>query len=138
MSIRIPLRYSNREFAYALVDEDCEPLSLLGYFSVTLPRKLRSVTGGRPDVILAYLREDSTAVGKCKPFLSTMRTQILLVHMVIRGEIGRLVRSHIAAGSPNDYQETLSQINQIRGAIGRIVYVNSDCTDCRRDNLREV
>lgn len=138
MTIKIPLRYSGREFAYALVDDECEPLSTLGYFSVTLPRKLRSVTGGRPDVILAYLKEDPTSVGKCKPFISTLRTQVLLVHMVIRGQIGRLVREHITGGSPPNASETLSILNQLRGSIGRIVYVNGDCTDCRRENIREV
>lgn len=139
MTVRIPLRYSGREFAHAQVDDDCEPLSHLGYYSVTLPRKLRSITGGRPDVILAYLTEDPTTISNCKPFLSTMRTQVLLVHMVIRGEIGRIVHEYVATGSPSHAtHEMKSTINQIRGSIGRIVYVNGDCTDCRKENIREV
>lgn len=138
MTVQIPLRYSERVFAHALVDDEAEPLKDLGYYSVTIPKKLRNISGGRPDVILALLKEDSAMTMRCKPFLSIMNTQVLLVHMVVRGEVGRIVRKFVTEKQslPNEYLR--SNINQLRGSIGRIVFANGDCTDCRRENIREM
>ena len=135
--IRVPLQYSNKVFGYALIDDDCEPLSTLPYFSVTLPRMLRSMAGKRPDIILAFLKEDHATITKCSPFVSLFGTQLLLVHLVIRDSLAKLVLSQ-------HFQHLLpipvvrSEINEIRSAIGRIAYVNGDRTDCRRENVREL
>jgi hypothetical protein len=135
--IRIPLQYSGVVFGQALIDDDCEPLSTLPYYSVTVPRRLRSTARGRPDIILATLKEDPTILHQSCPFVSVFGTQILLVHMVLRDSLARLVLAqwHQAA---HTLPILRSEINLVRSAIGRIAYVNGDHTDCRRENLREL
>lgn len=138
MPVQIPLRYSNRVFSHALVDDDAEPLKDLGYYSVTIPKKLRNISQGRPDVILAMLQEDSLMAASCKPFLSVLGTQILLVHMVVRGELGRLVRLHLAGPRGAEIHSLQAEVNQLRGSIGRIIFANGDSTDCQRHNIKEM
>jgi hypothetical protein len=135
--IKLPLRYSDRVFAHALIDDDAEPLTTLGYYSVSLPRNLRHMAGKRPDVILAHLREDPLTVHKCTPFVSLFGTQVLLVHLVMRASLARLVLQ-ADEFSPGSKFEIRSDINEIRSAIGRIAYANGDRTDCRSDNIREL
>lgn len=137
--VRVPLKYSNTVFGYAKIDDEAEPLQDIGYYSVTLPKSLRRMAGQRPDIILAYLQEDPSTVHKCAPFLSVLGTQVLLVHMVMRGEIGSLIRN-AALGYLNGKTigEALSELNELRGSIGRISYVNGDKTDCQRKNIREL
>jgi len=137
MTVQIPLRYSEKVFGYAKVDDEAEPLSYLGYFSVTLPRSLRRMAKDRPDVMLATLREDPSTTFKCTPFISMFGTQILLVHMVMRGTLGRLVVDHVGRDL-KPFVLIRDEINQIRGSIGRVTYANGDRTDCTRANIREV
>lgn len=135
--IKIPLSYSNKVFAHALIDDNAEPLSSLGRFSVTLPRRIRRVAGKRPDVILGFLQEDPLTVRGCTPFISMVGTQILLVHLIVRGQLSTLlVQHHHQRTKPCDYIR--AEINYIRQTIGRIVYANGDRTDCRRENIREI
>ena len=142
--IKIPLRYSDRVFGHALIDDDAEPLSTLGYYSVTLPRALRSVAGKRPDIILAALKEEPLVRHAAAPFVSLFGTQVLLVHMVVRGSLAKLILEADLHGAkhPGDMQVSLpeirSELNQIRSTIGRIVHANGDRTDCRRENIREL
>ena len=138
MTVQIPLRYSGVVFATAKIDDDVEVLKDLGYYSVTLPKNLRSTASKRPDVILAMLKEDPSSVYRCTPFLSVLGTQVLLVHMIIRGEIGRLIVNHVLGREELLVILFREEINQIRGSIGRIAYANNDRTDCRRENLREL
>ena len=136
MVVRIPLKYSDRVFTHALVDDEAEPLRDLGYYSVTIPRKLRNIAQGRADVILAILKEDSLMTASCKPFLSVAGTQVLLVHMVVRGQLGKLIREFVSEDA--DLAMTRSEINFHRGTIGRIVFDNGDSTDCQRHNIKEM
>lgn len=140
MTVKVPLRYSDRVFAHALIDDEAEPLRDLGYYSVTLPRKLRTIAGGRPDVILAQLKEDGGMVCSCKPFLSILNTQVLLVHMVVRGELGRLMTHYKTLVNPPQYEvyQVKSELNQLRGSIGRIIFADGDSTNCQRHNIREM
>ena len=138
MTVQIPLRYSGVVFATAKIDDDVEVLKDLGYYSVTLPKNLRSTASKRPDVILAMLKEDPTTVYRCTPFLSVLGTQVLLVHMIIRGEIGRLIVNHVLGYGELSIEALRDELNQLRGSIGRIAYANNDRTDCRRENLREL
>lgn len=131
--IKIPLQYSDQVFAHALVDDDREYLIDLGYYSVTVPRPIRQLAPKRPDIILAYLREDESVRRKCRPFVSVVGTQVLLVHMVVRPMIARLI---LEGSLPTPHSR--SKINEIRSGIGRLTYVNEDCLDCRTENLREV
>jgi hypothetical protein len=128
-------------FGHALIDDDCEPLADLGYYSVSLPRVLRSMAGKRPDVILASLKEDQQTVQKCTPFVSIFGTQVMLVHMVVRNTLARLIVDGVRVNSDRSEIELVDlrrDLNEIRSAIGRIAYVNGDRTDCRRENLREL
>ncbi len=136
MVVQIPLRYSNREFAQALVDDEAEALKDLGYYSVTIPRRLRNVSQGRPDVILALLKEDTAMSMSCKPFLSVAGTQVLLAHMVMRGPIGKLVREFVQLD--RNAAMTRNEINFHRGTIGRVIFADGDCTNCQRANIREM
>lgn len=131
--IQIPLRYSDQIFAHAFIDDDQEQLLDLGYFSVALPRSLRQLARGRPDIILACLREDESVRRNCRPFISIIKTQIMLVHMVLRPEIVRLLQVGFDVEPRLRYK-----IQELRSSIGRVSYVNGDKTDCRVENLREL
>ena len=137
MTIRVPLRYSQRVFAHAMIDDDAEPLRDLGYYSVTLPKSLRRIAGQRSDVILAFLEEDPIVVRKCTPFISLFGTQILLVHLVMRAELANLVIAQIQEGLMNK-DDLMTEINLIRGSIGLVTYASGDRTDCTRSNIREL
>ena len=135
--VRIPLQYCGRAFGQALVDDDRDSLNSLGYFSVTLPRSLRQLARKRPDIILAVLAEDPSSRGQCRPFISFIGTQVLLVHMVLRKALAAVVLEHRKCPvMPTSMVR--SELNGIRTSIGRVVHVNGDRTDCRLENLREL
>jgi hypothetical protein len=91
----------------------------------------------RPDIILAFLKEDPSTVHKCNPFVSLFGTQILLVHMVLRDSLAKLVlKQYFQADIPQTLLR--ADINEARSAIGRLAFVNGDRTDCRRENIREL
>ena len=137
--IKIPLRYSDRVFGHALTDDSVEPLSTLGYYSVTLPRVIRHLAGKRPDVILATLKEDPIMRARCTPFVSMFGTQVLLVHMIVRNSLGQLMVEHHENSDVASLQCSVrADLNEIRSSIGRIVYANGDRTDCRVENIREI
>lgn len=136
MTVQIPLRYSEKVFGYARVDDDAELLRDLGYYSVTLPKSLRKMAKDRPDVMLAHLREDIPTFRKCTPFISLFGTQILLVHMIVRNSLARYILDSRFSSRPKEM--ITPEINQIRGSIGRISYANGDRTDCTRANIREL
>ncbi len=136
MTVQIPLRYSEKVFGYAQIDDEAEPLRDLGYYSVTLPRSLRCMSKDRPDVMLATLREDPSTVRRCTPFISMFGTQILLVHMVMRNTLANIVLKKQFSSRPKEL--IVPDINQIRGSIGRVTYANGDRTDCTRANIREL
>jgi len=138
VTVRVPLRYSNVVFGHARIDDDAELLRDLGYYSVTLPRTLRRMANKRPDIILAFLEEDPTVLHRCTPFISLFRTQILLAHLVMRGELANLVIRQVNEGLTVNHVELMSTINLVRGSIGRITYANGDRTDCTRANIREL
>jgi len=140
--IRIPLSYSKRVFGYGLVDDSQEHLLAIEYFSVTLPRNLRAMAKKRPDIIQAFLTEDVETRARCSPFVNVVGMQVLLAHMVLRGQLAKLVLERnrlstvFSTGSPQS--QSHSDINEIRSSIGRLAYVNGDKTDCQSQNLREL
>jgi hypothetical protein len=142
--VKIPLRYSDRVFGHAMIDDEAEHLSRLGYYSVTLPRQLRRYAGNRPDIILATLKEDPLTRQACTPFVSLFGTQILLVHLVIRPALAKIVldADMFAASHPSlsrgSLPEIRSELNDVRSTIGRVAYANGDRTDCRAENIREL
>lgn len=146
--IQIPLQYSNKIFHHAQIDDDAEPIKNLGYFSVTIPKPLRRLAHRRPDIILAFLQEDPETVHKCKPFVSLFGTQLLLVHLVARRTLVNLIFNTLHMVNNKASLHTTwcmgstpivrSEINQIRGSIGRMVYADGDATNCTRENLREM
>lgn len=130
--IRLALMYSGCKVGSAFVDDDLEPLSTIN-LSLALPRNLYRVSQNRPDVILALLQEDETLLPRCHPFISYHKTQIRLAHIAIKPEIVPLI-----ADALSNSAYIRSTINRLRSTIARLAYANSDRTDCRRENLREL
>ena len=142
----IPLRYFNEQFASAVIDQDPvrEQVLMLGNFSVTLPKRLRNISQGRQDVILALLRNQPELAHQCYPFITIANVQVKLVHLVLRPELinvcyqGRLAEQ---SNLPNTLQGGLlfrDQVNEVRRTIGRVVHANGNKLDCTLENLREL
>lgn len=128
--IRLPLTFCSTPVGFAQADDDLEPLRDTVTLCCAMPRSIYTTAKGRPDIVLAMLKQDESLLPRVHPFFSLFKTQIRLAHVAIRPELVPLIIEHTTVVLPT--------INRIRFSIARICYANGNRTDCRRENLREL
>lgn len=138
LAVRIPIIYFDRIIAHAKIDADFSDLSFLTW-NTKFTARFRNLTKKRPDLVVAYLKEDFHYRMMLYPRTCLQQgLWVQLVQCILRPELYRLVtrfQDEIATYGP---QGTREKINQIRHSVGRIIYKNGDRTDCRLSNLREL
>lgn len=137
---RLPLHYFSVEVGHALVDDDLA-LEPSIRWRVVLPA---AVLARRhpPNVLVAMLREDPSLLPRCKVIITISGTStynIDLSRIVLRPEVVPMLNELISHPRANPRKERLTyDLVHITRQVTRVVHVNKNRTDCRRENLREI
>lgn len=136
---RIALWYSGQRVGWVFVDDELDPLEDYCKVLCMIPRKVYTIAEKRPDVVAALLKEDPFTRHKVRPFVIFLGKQIYLVHIALRPEILRIISAwKLGLGEFPTKEKMLWELGRICRGIGRVAYVNTNHTDCRTFNLREV
>lgn len=99
--------------------------------------------GQTPDVLVALLKEDPFARKKCQVLwtlnLSTGPLAIPLARVVLRPITIPLINEAVTHRLSTPRKERLAyEVNAHLRTIKRVVFLDKDHTNCRRENLREI
>ena len=128
----LDLIYFDTRIGEAVVDD--RHLLLNGLiWRIEIPRTVRRLAHGRPDVTLSLLRESPEYLQRCRVHTNfTVGCIIRLTHVVLRPDlVGYLVKGDTDV-------MTLARIRELSSSVKRVVSLNGNRLDCRRENLREV
>lgn len=132
----LPLTYFDHVVGRAPVDPELvRSLNPTLKLTLDLPRADRIAHSGRPDILLARLRDEPEFLAKCHPMFQTSGLVIRLSHLALRPELTPLLS---ALNFPAQRESAKTLIRLCLCSVGRVVFVNRSRVDCRLSNLREV
>lgn len=136
----IPLHHYSVKVGHAVVDDDLRSLDNWKW-RLQIPPSILKLSSRQPNVLIAILAEDPTALPRCAPIIDI--GQGVLVHLsrvALRPEVVTILNElalHGRGSNPRK-EQLLYEVTTIQRQIHRVVHLNKNKTDCRRDNLREV
>lgn len=140
MPTTIPLYYYSQQVGLARVDPELGGLPTSLRAGVILPDTALKQHRGRPDVLLARLREQDDLLPRCHPFYSiAIGDETLLLRLsriALRPALVPLL--HTLLDSGNEYQQVLATIRSLASTVSRPVFLDSDRTNLTLANLREL
>jgi hypothetical protein len=130
----LPLTYLSLPVGIA----QCEgALTELSHLTWTLGLPRSRVDSGRPDIILAQLREDPFFLSKCHPFttlkLGKRSANLRLSRLTLRQQSIPLILRTIF-----HREDHFDELASLSADIVRVVHVDSNRCNCRLSNLREI
>ncbi len=138
MPYSLPLIYQRLTVGHCFVDPPIYESLFSERINVFFPKSLRQRHTGRPDILLALIREDPGMLLRCHPYLQLQPFALRVSHIALRpAEILPLLHEYRAARSPRK-DEIATRIRYITSHLPRIVFCNGSRVDCRSDNLREL
>lgn len=135
----IALHYLGFEVGRALVDPELARLSSTYLWSLDLPESVRGQHRGRPDILLALLREDPTSLAKCAPF-TQIRVDGLCVltlrlsHLAMRPQLVSVLNTLHISSIPQALATLRGELSSIR----RVIHLDLNRCNCQSSNLREI
>lgn len=112
-------------------DEDSRLRACLWHIEV--PRRVRRLASGRSDITLSLLRESPEQLKQCRAHTNVAQgCTVRLTHAVLRPELVKL----IAEGDTDEVN--LTRIRELSSSVKRVICLNDNRLDCRKENLREV
>lgn len=135
--LRPPLYYSDTIIGTACVDDGLLDLLSIYRLSIRIPKKIRDIAPGRPDVIIAILKEDEYAFRRIRPIICTLDTQIYLVNVVLRPAINDLLLARSFNPGEVSHSWAATEYKRLTSDIRRVFYEDNNRTNCQLSNLRE-
>lgn len=133
----LPLYYHRALVGHALVDPELHSLPPQLKWTLSLPPSLQRDYRGRPDVLLAMLREDPSTLQRCTPtatlFVAKHTLIVRLARLALRPQCVELVQRVV-----HSRENLLHDISTLTSQIHRVVHLDANKCNCQAANLREI
>lgn len=137
---RLIIRHFKVIIGHCMVDDDLTFSEEISWRPIISPKLRASYT---PDALVQLLKEDPFTLQRCRVVttinVASRVETISLSRLVLRPQTIPWLNEAISHPHTNPRKERLIyDVTKELSTIGRVVVLNKNHTDCRRENLREI